>query len=180
MSILSNYIGTFCKENKLLIATAESCTAGLIASEIAETSGSSSWLDAGFVVYSPEAKNTSLDVSLETIDIHNITSCEVAEEMAIGAIRKSRANVGVSTTGVAGPSGGTEEIPVGTVCFGWAFKQKNKIIHFSEKKVFDGTRNEIREAATMYALNQLPTLYKKLMDLNNTNNDNVNIIKNKL
>lgn len=156
----SKSVGLFLKKEHLLLATAESCTAGLIASTIAKTAGSSAWLDAGFVVYSPEAKNTMLDVQFQTIETYNITSEQVAKEMALGAIRKSRANVAVSTTGVAGPSGGTKEIPVGTVCFAWAHQVHERINCMMQTVCFTGSRNQIRAAATHHALEQLVLLLK--------------------
>ena len=156
----SKEVGLYLKKNSLLLATAESCTAGLIVSNIARTPGSSAWLDAGFVVYSPEAKNKLLGVSLNTIDVFNITSEEVAKEMALGAIKNSRANISVSTTGVAGPSGGTEDIPVGTVCFAWAHQTDTKIICVTEKHLFKGSRNQIRNQAAKLALDKLIELLK--------------------
>jgi len=153
---LSKKIGQFLKKNDYLLSTAESCTAGLIASTLAQTSGSSSWLDSGFVVYSPEAKNRSLGVKFSTIEEYDITSCQVAEEMATGALLNSRANVSVSTTGVAGPNGGTDKIPVGTVCFAWAFRDgSGNIFVKSEKMYFKGERNTIRENATAYSLDKI-------------------------
>jgi PncC family amidohydrolase len=165
MKNLSLDIGEYLKNKKLLVATAESCTAGLISSTIAETPGSSLWLDSGFVVYSAEAKNQSLGVSFDTINKYNITSCEVAEEMAIGAILKSRANVSLSTTGVAGPAGGTIQIPVGTVCLAWGFKNNENITVFSEKALFNGNRNEIRQQATEYSLNKIEYYFNQFSSL---------------
>lgn len=150
--MISKNIGHFLKKNQLKLATAESCTAGLISSIVAETPGSSAWLEAGFVVYTPEAKNKMLGVQFSTIEKYDITSREVAQEMAIGALENSAANVSVSTTGLAGPGGGTEDIPCGTVCFAWAFKKNDKIVVFSEKQRFEGDRNFIREQAAQYAL----------------------------
>lgn len=164
---LSEKIGYYLRDNKLLLSTAESCTAGLISSTIAETAGSSRWLDSGFVVYSPEAKAKSLGVNLKTIKDYDITSCEVAREMSVGALENSRANVSVSVTGVAGPGGGTEEIPVGTVCMSWAFLKNENIITFEEKVLFNGDRNTIREQVVEHVLNQLVLYHKKI--LANTN-----------
>jgi PncC family amidohydrolase len=150
------------KKVELLLAsgkkliTAESCTAGLISSTVAETPGSSSWLEGGFVVYTPQAKNKFLNVSLESIEKFNITSEQVAFEMAYGAIEKSvDANVSIAVTGVAGPSGGTEEIPVGTVCIAWARVYGEDIQVMTEKCFFEGSRNEIREKVVNYSLSKL-------------------------
>jgi nicotinamide-nucleotide amidase len=149
---LSKKIGMFLKENNLVLSTAESCTAGLISSTLAQTPGSSAWLDSGFIVYTPSAKNKMLEVSFETIEKFNITSEEVAKEMATGAIKNSLANVSVAVTGVAGPGGGTKDIPVGTVCLAWCFVKNNNIIVLTEKVFFSGDRNEIREKVCEYAL----------------------------
>lgn len=164
---ISEQIGNFLKSNGLKLATAESCTAGMISSLVAQTPGSSLWLDAGFVVYSAEAKNSMLGVSFDTINKFDITSTEVAQEMAKGAILKSNANVAVSTTGLAGPSGGTQSIPIGTVCFGWSFKIDDHIVVFSEKMLFKGNRNEIREEAALYALNKISFYHHKIYNKQN-------------
>lgn len=154
---LSHQLGALLKERKLTIATAESCTAGLIAAVIADTPGSSSWLDSGYVVYTPEAKTRILGVNPETIFKYNIVSNQVATEMAAGAWNLNRRiNIVVSTTGVAGPSGGSPEIPVGTVCFGWLFNlpEHESAFVVSYTKVFEGDRNDVRQQATDYALQQ--------------------------
>lgn len=156
----SQQIGNYLLNNKLLLTTAESCTAGLIASTLAQTPGSSSWLDSGFVVYSPQAKNRSLGVKFETIEKFNITSEEVALEMAHGALKNSHANIAVSTTGVAGPTGGSDKIPVGTVCMAWVFQNNNQTISYSETKVFIGNRNQIRKQAVKYILNKIKFFHK--------------------
>jgi len=158
---LSQKVGeVLLKANKKLV-TAESCTAGLISGTVAETPGSSSWLEGGFVVYTPQAKNKYLNVSLETIEHFNITSEEVAFEMAHGAIENSvDANVAIAVTGVAGPAGGTEEIPVGTVCIAWARVYGEDIQIITEKCFFEGSRNEIREKVVEYSLSKLIELLK--------------------
>lgn len=153
MSDLSKQFGDFCLKNNIVIVTAESCTAGLIAGTIAQTPGSSSWLEAGYVVYTAKAKELMLGVKPETIQKYDITSVQVSDEMALGALNKSTANVAMSVTGVAGPGGGTLEIPVGTVCMSWSFKDKqNQVESYSEKVFFKGERNEIRENVVEYML----------------------------
>lgn len=151
MEELSKKFGEFCLDKKIKVVTAESCTAGLIGATIAMTPGSSSWLDRGFIVYTPEAKKDMLGVSFDTIRKYDITSVEVAKAMAWGALRNSRANLSLAVTGVAGPSGGTKEIPVGTVCMAWIFgwSENGTIL---EKKVFSGSRNEVREAVVRHML----------------------------
>lgn len=166
--LLSLKIGHYLRDNKLILATAESCTAGLIAATIAETSGSSQWLDAGFVVYTPEAKEQSLGVSIDTINDYNITSTNVAKEMSIGAIKNSRANIALAVTGVAGPSGGTDEIPVGTVCMSWAFLYNSNIVTFEEKMLFHGNRNEIRVQVVNHMLEHIPYYNEMKLSLTNS------------
>jgi len=102
------------------LATAESCTGGLIANRVTDVSGSSTVFTHGFVTYSNEAKVQMIGVSKETLNARGAVSAEVAGEMAAGARRVSGADIAVSVTGIAGPTGGTEEKPVGTVCFGIA------------------------------------------------------------
>lgn len=144
----------YMQENRLKLVTAESCTAGLIASTLAETPGSASWLECSFVTYSPEAKISCLGVNKETIERFNLTSEEVAREMAEGALRVSRANVAIADTGLAGP-GGDGDIPVGTVCFAWSFQQGDVVATYSETRRFPGERNEVRQAAAEYAINRI-------------------------
>ena len=160
MENLSKEFGKYCFEKGFKIVTAESCTAGLIGATVAMTAGSSAWLDRGFIVYTPEAKNEMLDVSFETIKTFEITSNNVAEEMAIGALKNSKANISLAVTGVAGPSGGTPKIPVGTVCMAWAKYEEEKIRVFSEKKWFSGTRNEIRESVVNYMLQKTMLMFE--------------------
>lgn len=160
MQLLSKKIGQFCIKNKLIITTAESCTAGLIASTIAQTPGSSAWFESGFVVYTAQAKNKMLGVNPDTIKKHNITSMEVSSEMAFGALERSTANVVLAVTGVAGPAGGTKEIPVGTVCMSWIIKLKEHIITHDEVKVFSGSRNKVRKDIVKYMLEQLIYYYE--------------------
>lgn len=154
--------GEICLKNKLVITTAESCTAGLIAATIASVPSSSSWLDCGFIVYTPEAKNKMLGVSFKTIEKFNITSVEVANEMAKGALNNSAANVSIAVTGVAGPSGGTNNIPVGTVCIAIAYKDSNGLIQLdSAKNYFKGDRNTVREAVVNYCLQKIIKKYEE-------------------
>jgi PncC family amidohydrolase len=154
MEELSKKFGDFCLNKKIKVVTAESCTAGLIGATIAMTPGSSSWLDCGFIVYTPEAKQRMLGVSQEIIEKYDITSVEVAKEMAWGAIEKSNANVALAVTGLAGPTGGTEAIPVGTVCMAWLFGFGDVEL-ILEKKVFNGSRNEIREQVVKHMLEKV-------------------------
>jgi nicotinamide-nucleotide amidase len=146
----------YLRENNLKVVTAESCTAGLIASTLAEVPGVGPILECAFVTYSVDAKVGILGVHRETVDRFNLTSEEVAREMSEGALRLSRANVALSDTGLAGPSNGDSDIPVGTICFGWSFQiGKNDVHTFSETRKFDGDRNEIRKQGADYALSRI-------------------------
>lgn len=136
------------KSRGLMMATAESCTGGLIAGACTELSGSSDWFERGFVTYSNAAKVEQLGVPAELIDTHGAVSEPVARAMAAGAVAQSKARLAVSVTGVAGPTGGTPEKPVGTVWFGWATPQGV----FTEHQRFDGDRAAVRQATVAHAL----------------------------
>ena len=135
----------------LKIATAESCTGGLVSGVLCDIAGISKYFEEGFITYSEAAKIKNLGVLPETLESYGVVSCEVAEEMAIGACKSANANCAVATTGIAGPTGGTEENPVGTVCF--ACVVKDQVL--TERMIFEGTRMEIRMQAAMYALEML-------------------------
>lgn len=133
------------------LATAESCTGGLIAAACTELSGSSNWFDRGFVTYSNEAKAEMLGVDPALIAQQGAVSEVVARAMAFGAVRHAQAQVGVAVTGIAGPTGGTPQKPVGTVWFGF---QVNGQLS-SETCRFDGDRAAVREATVQHALRRL-------------------------
>jgi len=159
-------IVAFLDEHELYLATAESCTAGLMASLMADVTGCGSVLDRGYVVYSPKAKNRCLGVSFDTIERFGLTSEEVAREMAIGALRVSDANITVANTGLAGPTEEEEKQgkpPEGLLCFAWALQRKDgQHSVLSETKRFPGQRNEVREAAARYGLQRLERVYRQL------------------
>ena len=111
-----------CAAHNVMLATAESCTGGMIAAALTDIPGSSKIVDCGFVTYSNEAKIRMLDVSKDTLREHGAVSAEVAREMASGALHHSPAGIAVSVTGIAGPDGGSEEKPVGLVWIGLARK----------------------------------------------------------
>ncbi|MDQ7735164.1 CinA family protein [Halomonas sp. SpR1] len=148
-------VSEYLKNHELKMATAESCTAGLIVSELARVPGSGQSIDCGLAVYSPEAKNRYLAVSFETIDNHGLTSEATAREMALGALNNNDANVALANTGIAGPEP-HDGIPVGTVCFAWAFRHNQKIFLTTETRRFSGDRNQVRLAAAHYALEMVP------------------------
>ena len=140
----------------LFLATAESCTGGLISAACTDLAGSSAWFERGFVTYSNEAKTTSLGVDAQLIKQHGAVSQPVAEAMARGAITHSLAQVAVAVTGVAGPTGGSVEKPVGTVWFGWSVQG-----HVSSACLrFDGDRAAVRAATVHHALSHLVTLLR--------------------
>ena len=134
-----------------MLASAESCTGGLIAAACTELSGSSNWFERGFVTYSNEAKTELLGVDAALIAQHGAVSEVVARAMAFGAVRHSRARASVAVTGVAGPTGGSPQKPVGTVWFG--FQVDGQLT--SETLRFDGDRAAVREATVRHALQRL-------------------------
>ena len=116
---LATRLGAALRRRGFAVATAESCTGGLIAGAITDIPGSSGWFERGFVTYSNAAKTEMLGVLPDTLAAHGAVSEATAAEMASGALARSRAGLAVAVTGIAGPDGGTEAKPVGTVCFGW-------------------------------------------------------------
>ena len=136
------------KRRGLMMATAESCTGGLIAGACTDVSGSSDWFERGFVTYSNAAKTELLGVPAELIHQHGAVSEPVARAMAAGALAHSPAQLAVAVTGVAGPTGGSADKPVGTVWFGWATPAGT----FTEHQRFDGDRAAVRAATVRHAL----------------------------
>jgi nicotinamide-nucleotide amidase len=148
---LARAVGEAAKAKGLRIATAESCTGGLVAGAITDIAGSSDWLERGFVTYSNDAKRELLGVAETTLAAHGAVSEAVAAEMARGAVAASRADVAVAITGVAGPGGGTAAKPVGMVCFGWASAGAVR----TETRRFSGDRAAVRAASVERALEGL-------------------------
>ena len=143
------------------IALAESCTGGLVCATLTDLAGSSAWFERGYVTYSNEAKTECLGVPAELIESFGAVSEQVANAMATGAQQASGANVAISITGIAGPSGGSLEKPVGTVCFGWAIQSSSTESRIISKTMhFDGDRSAIREQAKEYALSELIALLR--------------------
>jgi nicotinamide-nucleotide amidase len=141
------------REHKLLAATAESCTGGLVAAAITDIPGSSEIFDRGFVTYSNAAKHEMLDVPAEIIGAHGAVSAEVARAMAHGALMHSFAEIAVAITGIAGPEGGSEEKPVGLVHFACARRRKG--VEHVERRFGALSREAIREASVLQALDML-------------------------
>ncbi len=139
------------------IVTAESCTGGLVAAALTEIPGSSAVFHSGFITYSNEAKIKVLKVGSELIDTFGAVSIAVVWAMAQGALKRSSADIAVAVSGIAGPDGGTEQKPVGTVVFAVAVRGKDPEDIIADKVQFgsDKSRAQIREAATLHALQLL-------------------------
>jgi nicotinamide-nucleotide amidase len=134
-----------------MLTTAESCTGGLIAAACTDLAGSSLWFERGFVSYSNAAKSQLLGVEPELIAAHGAVSQAVARAMAVGALSHSQAQVAVAVTGVAGPSGGSPDKPVGTVWLAWALGAEVE----TERRQFTGDRHAVRQATVECALRGL-------------------------
>ena len=134
-----------------MLASAESCTGGMIAAACTDLAGSSNWFERGFVTYSNAAKTELLGVDAALIAQHGAVSEPVARAMAAGALARSKAQVIVAVTGVAGPGGGSAEKPVGTVWFGFAVGDQVS----SEVKNFAGDRAAVRQATALHAVQRL-------------------------
>ncbi|AXT25877.1 CinA family protein [Ruegeria sp. AD91A] len=142
------------KAQGVMIATAESCTGGMVAAALTDIPGSSAVVDRGFVTYTNQAKQDMLGVQAETLNAHGAVSEEVAREMAEGALRNSRAQLAVSITGIAGP-GGSEFKPEGRVCFGLA--AEGQPTHVETVELGAPGRDAVRRAARDHALGLLYT-----------------------
>ncbi|KNC89200.1 nicotinamide-nucleotide amidase [Trabulsiella odontotermitis] len=149
---LSERIGLALKAQGATVTTAESCTGGWIAKVITDIAGSSAWFERSFVTYSNEAKEQMIGVRGATLEAHGAVSEPVVVEMAIGALRAARATYAISVSGIAGPDGGSEAKPVGTVWFGFACANGQGITSCEH---FTGDRDAVRRQATAYALNTL-------------------------
>lgn len=145
---MERVVGRLLTENNLKLAVAESCTGGLICRKITNTPGSSAYFLGGVVSYANALKTIYLGVSPDLLQSHGAVSREVAEEMAVGVRSKSGADIGLAVTGIAGPDGGSEEKPVGTVYIAIATSEENWVTRFH----FNGNRNEIREISAKSGL----------------------------
>ncbi|AWR83138.1 nicotinamide-nucleotide amidase [Escherichia coli] len=149
---LSEQVGQALKARGATVTTAESCTGGWVAKVITDIAGSSAWFERGFVTYSNEAKAQMIGVREETLAQHGAVSEPVVVEMAIGALKAARADYAVSISGIAGPDGGSEEKPVGTVWVAFATARGEGI---TRRECFSGDRDAVRRQATAYALQTL-------------------------
>lgn len=152
LEALSARVGAALKAAGLTLATAESCTGGWVAQVITHTAGSSDWFERGFITYSNVAKIEQLGVAPTTLQQHGAVSLETAAAMVNGAIDHSRAALALAITGIAGPSGGSPDKPVGTVCFGWCFRGETPV---TRRRRFGGDRESVRYQALVFALEEL-------------------------
>ncbi|MFT0212382.1 CinA family protein [Pseudomonas sp. F1_0610] len=148
LSLLAERLGQALVAKKAVIATAESCTGGGIGEAITRVSGSSAWFEAGFITYSNKQKIAMLGVAEKLFSQVGAVSQAVVEAMALGALKKSKADYAIAVSGVAGPTGGTEDKPVGTVWLAWACSEKN----VSLKMHYSGDRQSIRAQTIETAL----------------------------
>ncbi|KMV72416.1 hypothetical protein AI29_08160 [bacteria symbiont BFo2 of Frankliniella occidentalis] len=158
---LSQLLGHHLTQSQATLTTAESCTGGGIAKALTDISGCSAYFEGGFVTYSEQSKQRFLGVLPDTLHQFGVVSENVAQEMAEGACHAFSANYAISVTGYAGPGGGTEDMPVGTVCFGFASlgHTTTHICHFS------GNREAIRQQSVVFALTTaLETFFKIKLD----------------
>jgi nicotinamide-nucleotide amidase len=137
------------------LVVAESCTGGWIAKVLTDLPGSSEWFDRGYVSYSNQAKCSMLGVSSETLEKFGAVSLQVVGEMTQGALQESGADVALAISGIAGPGGGSEDKPVGTVCFSWQMVKRDPEF---EQCLFHGDRNQVRLHSVEHALTQLVRL----------------------
>ncbi len=154
---LAGVLGRSCKKRRVVVTTAESCTGGGAAAAITRISGSAKWFERGFVTYTNIAKKEMLGVSQRTLATYGAVSEEVAREMAEGALRASHADVSVSITGIAGPTGGSKLKPVGLVCFGWSSRRgatQTRVFRFG------GDRIEVRIQSVAVAIQGLIDLLR--------------------
>ncbi|WJF89881.1 CinA family protein [Paraburkholderia bonniea] len=157
---LAQQVGERLLDAHATLATAESCTGGMVASAITGIAGSSGWFERGFVTYSNQAKSEMLGVPARLIEAHGAVSEPVAQAMAEGALRHSKAQASLAITGIAGPSGGSEAKPVGTVSFGWSYGRHTRVATVR----FDGNRQQVRQQAAEHALRELLVLLALAID----------------
>ncbi len=146
-------------EKKLHITTAESCTGGMVASRIVDVANASKVFNVAYVTYANEAKEKYLNVDSKTIEKCGVVSEEVTKQMALGALKEANADISIVTSGIAGPTGGTEYKPVGMVCFGVGIKDN---VYTSTKYFGNIGRNKVRSMATEYIIDFAINLIEKM------------------
>lgn len=159
---LATQIGAALKSHGYLLATAESCTGGGVASAVTEIAGSSAWFDRGFVTYSNQSKMDMLHVSMDTLMRFGAVSEATVREMVRGALSQSQAQIAVVVSGIAGPGGGTPEKPVGTIWFAWGLKDGVIVARLHQ---LAGNRAEIREQSVRIALQGVIALLANKSDV---------------
>ncbi len=152
LQTLLQQLASLAIEQDQMIATAESCTGGLIAAALTELSGSSVWFDRGFVTYSNQAKKDLLGVTQETLEGSGAVSAATVAQMAQGALARGSASMAVSVSGVAGPGGGSDSKPVGTVWIAWASRDFG---HRTRHFIFSGDRASVRQQTVIEAIRGL-------------------------
>ena len=145
-------------DKKVTISTAESCTGGLLGHVLTSVSGSSAYFDRGIISYTNEAKHELLDVSMQDLDEFGAVSEQVAKAMCEGVRTNAKTDIGVSTTGIAGPTGGSKDKPVGLVYIGVSNKKRTLVNRF----VFMGTRLENKDATCVEALKMITQIVNEL------------------
>ncbi len=161
MDLLAAQVGRSLHAHGFMLATAESCTGGGVGQAITDIAGSSEWFERGFITYSNESKREMLGVSQDALKLHGAVSEAVVREMVAGALQKSRAQVALAVSGIAGPSGGTPEKPVGTVWFAWGLHSGDV---FAKLHHLGGSRAEIRVQSVRIALQGVLELLGQLSE----------------
>lgn len=155
ISQTATQLANSCQKTGKILAVAESCTGGWLSKVLTDRAGSSEWFDGGFVTYSNAAKKHMISVQKGTLETYGAVSREVVIEMARGVLAHTNATLSVAISGIAGPGGGTEEKPIGLVWFAFAHKLKGETSISTEKYIFKGGRNDVREQAVLQALSGL-------------------------
>lgn len=158
--------GKLLEQNGLKLVSAESCTGGWIGQIITAIPGSSAWYDCGFITYSNSSKQQMLHVQQSTLAQSGAVSEQTAREMALGALAQSQAQVAISVTGIAGPTGGSVEKPVGTVCFAWILENTSATSANSKTCQFSRDREAIRRQSVAMALQGILELLENTTPLN--------------
>ena len=159
MQTLLTQLADTLRRRQYRLATAESCTGGWIAKVCTDLPGSSDWFELGIVSYSNAAKQKLLQVSADSLQQHGAVSEAVVREMATGVLQQSGADVALSVSGIAGPGGGSEDKPVGTVWFGWCLRGEAPL---AQVQHFDGDRDQVRRQAVEFALRGVLQLLNEL------------------
>lgn len=157
VEIITKELVKMLSESHLTITTAESCTGGMISSTIVNIPGTSSVLNEAYVTYANEAKMKILGVKRDTLDVHGAVSEETAYEMVVGVAKAAQADCAIAVTGIAGPDGGTDDKPVGTVYAGFYYKGNVEVVRYN----FDGDRYEVRSKTTRETLKKMIELIVK-------------------